>query len=174
MTAIPRSITSTARSAQGELIALVGPNGAGKSTLLKGIMGELKPLDGRIDLHGLSHRDIAYLPQQVDIDRSFPITVLDCVAMGLWREIGALARSRCARASARSPRLSRRSAFSISANRPIGALSGGQFQRVLFARLMLQDCRADPARRAVPRRRREDRRRPHPARSGAGTRRAAP
>ena len=78
----------TGEVAQGELLALVGPNGAGKSTLLKGLMGEIKPLDGSIDLFGLSHRDIAYLPQQIDIDRSFPICVFDCTAMGLWREIG--------------------------------------------------------------------------------------
>jgi len=79
----------TGQVAHGELLAIVGPNGAGKSTLLKGIMGELKPLGGSIDLDGLTKSDIAYLPQQIDIDRSFPISVFDCVAMGLWREIGA-------------------------------------------------------------------------------------
>src|SRR5690606_25903264 len=79
----------TGEVARGELLAIVGPNGAGKSTLLKGIIGELKPLSGRLDLDGLSKRDIAYLPQVTDIDRSFPFSVVDCVAMGLWREIGA-------------------------------------------------------------------------------------
>ena len=74
---------------RGELLAVVGPNGAGKSTLLKGIVGELKPLGGSIDRDGLGRSDIAYLPQQIDIDRSFPISVFDCVAMGLWRKIGA-------------------------------------------------------------------------------------
>ena len=88
MTGIPPCITSTARW-RGELLAIVGPNGAGKSTLLKGIMGELKPLGGSIELDGLTKSDIAYLPQQIDIDRSFPISVFDCVAMGLWRKIGA-------------------------------------------------------------------------------------
>jgi zinc/manganese transport system ATP-binding protein len=130
----------TGEVAQGELLALVGPNGAGKSTLLKGLMGELKPLDGKIDLRGLSQHDIAYLPQQIDIDRSFPISVFDCTAMGLWREIGiwrgldAGARLKVAEALATLGLLD-------LANRPIGALSGGQFQRVLFARLLLQDCR---------------------------------
>lgn len=126
--------------AQGELLALVGPNGAGKSTLLKGIMGELKPLGGAIDLSGLTHRDIAYLPQQIDIDRSFPISVFDCVAMGLWREIGIW---RGLDAAAKREVANSLSTLGILdlANRPIGALSGGQFQRVLFARLLLQDCR---------------------------------
>jgi zinc/manganese transport system ATP-binding protein len=73
---------------KGELLAVVGPNGAGKSTLLKGIMGELRPLGGHINLNGAKTREIGYLPQQNDVDRSFPISVLDCVAMGLWHDIG--------------------------------------------------------------------------------------
>jgi zinc/manganese transport system ATP-binding protein len=126
--------------AQGELLALVGPNGAGKSTLLKGIMGEIGPLDGKIDLSGLSHRDIAYLPQQIDIDRSFPISVFDCTAMGLWREIGIWrGLDQCHKRSV-ADSLAALGILDL-ANRPIGALSGGQFQRVLFARLLLQDCR---------------------------------
>jgi zinc/manganese transport system ATP-binding protein len=72
----------------GALIAVVGPNGAGKSTLFKGIVGLLAPLAGRIELNGLKRRDIAYLPQVADIDRSFPINVYDMIAMGLWRLTG--------------------------------------------------------------------------------------
>src|SRR5271155_1011999 len=72
----------------GSLTAVVGPNGAGKSTLFKGITGTLKPLAGRIDRKGFGVRDIAYLPQAAEIDRSFPITVYDMVAMGLWRQTG--------------------------------------------------------------------------------------
>ena len=72
----------------GALIAVVGPNGAGKSTLFKGIVGLLAPLAGRIELNGLKRRDIAYLPQVAEIDRSFPINVYDMVAMGLWRSTG--------------------------------------------------------------------------------------
>jgi len=125
---------------QGELLALVGPNGAGKSTLLKGIMGEIKPLGGEIDLLGLNHRDIAYLPQQIDIDRSFPISVFDCVAMGLWQEIG-IWRRVDARQNQQIADALETLGIRDLANRPIGALSGGQFQRALFARLLLQDCR---------------------------------
>src|SRR5579863_3495629 len=73
----------------GSLIAFVGPNGAGKSTLFKGVVGLLKPLAGSIERDGLDARDIAYLPQVPEIDRSFPITVYDMVAMGLWRSRGA-------------------------------------------------------------------------------------
>ena len=73
---------------KGALVAVVGPNGAGKSTLFKGIVGFIKPLAGSIERNGLNTHDIAYLPQIADIDRSFPISVYDMVAMGLWRRRG--------------------------------------------------------------------------------------
>jgi len=72
----------------GALIAVVGSNGAGKSTLLKGVAGVLQPLAGSIERANLDVHDIAYLPQVPDIDRSFPITVYEMVAMGLWRRRG--------------------------------------------------------------------------------------
>lgn len=130
----------TGEVARGELLAIVGPNGAGKSTLLKGIVGELKPLSGRLDLDGLTKRDIAYLPQVFEIDRSFPISVFDCVAMGLWRQIGAL---RGLDARGRDHVIGALGTVGLIelADRPVGTLSGGQFQRVLFARLLLQDAK---------------------------------
>ena len=123
----------------GALIAVVGPNGAGKSTLFKGIVGMLKPLSGGIDLCGMRVRDIAYLPQIADIDRTFPIGVYDMVSMGLWREaglfggIGKRERDKVQTAIA---------AVGLSGfeERAIGTLSGGQMQRALFARLLLQDA----------------------------------
>jgi len=126
--------------AAGALIAVVGPNGAGKSTLFKGIVGVIKPLAGGIDLCGLRARDIAYLPQIADIDRTFPIGVYDMVAMGLWREAGLFGGiSRAQREKIRDAI----AAVGLSGfeDRPIGTLSGGQMQRALFARLLLQDAR---------------------------------
>lgn len=124
----------------GSLTAIVGPNGAGKSTLLKAVTGALSPIAGRVALDGFTRDDIAYLPQQSDIDRSFPMSVMDLVAMGLWREIGAfgwLGRARRRRVDEAI------SAVGLTGfeDRPIGSLSGGQMQRVLFARLLLQDAR---------------------------------
>jgi zinc/manganese transport system ATP-binding protein len=124
---------------RGNLLAIVGPNGAGKSTLLKAIVGELRPLSGSLDLHGLTKRDIAYLPQVIEIDRSFPISVFDCVAMGLWRKIGAW-RGLGRRGREEVVQALETVGLAALANRPVGSLSGGQFQRVLFARLLLQDA----------------------------------
>ena len=123
----------------GALLAVVGPNGAGKSTLLKGIVGELRPLGGSIAFDGMKPSGIAYLPQQIDIDRLFPITVFDCVAMGLWRKIGAFHRLDGEQEQEVARALATVGLQDLS-NRLVGALSGGQFQRVLFARLLLQDA----------------------------------
>src|SRR5688500_18634371 len=76
----------------GRMHAIVGPNGAGKSTLLKAIMGLLDAEAGRIELGGLRRDQIAYLPQQAEIDRSFPISVRDVVLLGDWRRSGAFGR----------------------------------------------------------------------------------
>ncbi|MGC5777462.1 metal ABC transporter ATP-binding protein [Methylobacterium sp. NFXW15] len=119
----------------GDLLALAGPNGAGKSTLLKGLTGEIPVLDGRIDRPD----DIAYLPQIDAIDRSFPVSVMDLAAMGLWRRLGPW------RALRRTAPVVREALATVGLSgfeaRPIGTLSGGQFRRALFARLILQDCR---------------------------------
>src|SRR3546814_399954 len=74
--------------ARGSLTAIVGPNGAGKSTLIKGIMGLLSPLRGHIRLAGDARDQMACLPQQGELDRSFPISTYDLVAMGAWRRTG--------------------------------------------------------------------------------------
>jgi len=124
----------------GALLAVVGPNGAGKSTLFKGIVGALKPLSGRVDLNGLSARDVAYLPQAAEIDRTFPISVYDLVAMGLWRRTGIWGGFSKAD-HARIQQAIAAVGLTGFEQRAIGTLSGGQMQRMLFARLLLQDAR---------------------------------
>ena len=121
---------------KGDLLAIAGPNGAGKSTLLKGLAGAIQPLEGRIERAG---GRVAYLPQLAEIDRSFPMPVFDLVAMGLWNisgmfgGIGGKDRQRISEALA---------AVGLTGfeDRPIGTLSGGQMQRALFARLLVQDA----------------------------------
>lgn len=124
--------------AAGALTAVVGPNGAGKSSLLAAITGTL-----RSEVQGRIERDpalaLAYLPQVAEIDRSFPLQVHDVVALGLWRELGwwrglgTRGRTRVADALA---------AVGLGGfeRRWLGELSAGQVQRVLFARVLLQDA----------------------------------
>ncbi|MBB3659546.1 zinc/manganese transport system ATP-binding protein [Rhizobium sp. BK650] len=122
----------------GSLTAIAGPNGAGKSTLLKAIMRELRPAEGRME-HRLQRTDFAYLPQAADINRRFPISVLDTVLLGRWRWAGAfgrIAKQDAARAGAALATVG----LEGFEKRHIGSLSAGQFQRVLFARLLLQDA----------------------------------
>lgn len=126
--------------ATGALLAVVGPNGAGKSTLFRGIVGILKPLAGAIGLGGLDARDIAYLPQIADIDRSFPISVFDFVGTGLWRAIGIFGGIGKAQRAKIADALAAVGLTGFE-NRAIGTLSGGQMQRMLFARVLLQNAR---------------------------------
>jgi zinc/manganese transport system ATP-binding protein len=123
--------------AAGSLMAIVGPNGAGKSTLLKGIAGALTPLEGTISL--ARGKRLAYLPQSADLDRSFPIHVYDLVAMGLWNIAGIFGRIGRS-ANARVEEAIAAVGLTGFERRPIGTLSGGQMQRALFARLLLQDA----------------------------------
>lgn len=125
---------------EGALLAVCGPNGAGKSTLMKAIAGVLRPLSGSIERAGIGPREIAYLPQGAEVDRSFPINVYDLVSMGLWRKRGLFG------GIGRADRERIRAALAAVGlegfeGRPIGTLSGGQMQRTLFARLLLQDAR---------------------------------
>jgi zinc/manganese transport system ATP-binding protein len=126
--------------APGATLAVCGPNGAGKSTLLKALAGLLAPLGGRIERDGATARDVAYLPQLLEVDRSFPINVRDFVSMGAMRRVGLFGRldpAERARAAAALERVG----MSGMEDRPIETLSGGQMQRVLFARLIMQDQR---------------------------------
>jgi zinc/manganese transport system ATP-binding protein len=124
---------------RGALLAVVGPNGAGKSTLFKGVAGALKPLAGTIDRDGLDAGQIAYLPQLAEIDRSFPISLYDMVAMGLMRAKGLFGGI-----TAKDHHVIEHAIEALGLTgfeqRAICTLSGGQMQRMLFARLLIQDA----------------------------------
>jgi zinc/manganese transport system ATP-binding protein len=121
----------------GSQVAVVGPNGAGKSTLVKALAGALRPISGR--LVGLAGQRIGWLPQHGGLDTSFPINVRDMVAMGLWHRVGALGRF-----TAGHRALCRQALAEVGLTgfetRGLDTLSGGQLQRALFARLILQDA----------------------------------
>ena len=98
-------------------------------------------MSGSISLGGLDHRDIAYLPQTADIDRSFPISVFDFVGTGLWRAHRLFRRHRARLNATRFCAALAAVGLNGFENRAIGTLSGGQMQRMLFARVLLQDAR---------------------------------
>jgi zinc/manganese transport system ATP-binding protein len=123
--------------AAGMLTAVVGPNGAGKSTLLGALGGTIRDFKGRIE-RDLSQR-VAYLPQASALDRSFPVRVHEMVAMGLWSRIGSFAGLRPEGRSGVDQALAAVGLSGFGA-RWLGELSAGQAQRVLFARVLLQDA----------------------------------
>jgi len=125
--------------APGSLTAVVGPNGAGKTTLLRTLAGLHRGHGGRIDLGGLARRDIGLLPQASALDRSFPVSCGEVVALGAWAAMGMFGRAPAGLARRVQTALERVGLGGF-ADRPVGALSAGQFQRVMFARLMVQDA----------------------------------
>ena len=125
--------------ARGSMTAIVGPNGAGKSSLLDALVGRLTPAAGHIEFAPGMRRHLAYLPQQSQIDRSFPIRALDMVMLGHWAHLGAF---RSAGAALRDQAAAALGAVGLHGfeRRLISELSVGQFQRLLFARVLLQDA----------------------------------
>ena len=128
--------------AAGSLTAVVGPNGSGKSTLLKSIVG-LLPIEGGRSGGALAvappRERIAYLPQVAEIDRSFPIEVRDCVLLGCWGSAGAwgaVNRSMLGQVDAALQAVG----LEGFERRSVGSLSSGQLQRVMFARMLVQDA----------------------------------
>ncbi|ASR88327.1 MULTISPECIES: metal ABC transporter ATP-binding protein [Alcaligenes] len=124
---------------RGSLTAIVGPNGAGKSTLLKGLTGQINPLKGRIAVDSGFLDQLALLPQMGDLDKSFPVTVHDLVAMGAWKRVGAWGGFPKAEHERLGHALEQ-VGLADFARRSIGTLSGGQLQRALFARMIMQDA----------------------------------
>ena len=126
----------------GDFLGLIGPNGGGKSTLLKAMLGLIKPDRGEIAIFGLppaaARSRMGYVPQKTVFDRSFPVKVLDVVLMGRYSRKGLLHRyGRQDRQAAL--RALADVGMEDRAERQIGALSGGEQQRVFVARSLVSD-----------------------------------
>ena len=121
----------------GRRVALLGPNGAGKTTLFRAAIGLAQPAAGSIDLG--SDR-VAFVPQRLEVDSSFPVTVADVVGMGRYGDLGWFRRF-----GERDRRLvaDALEALEIAdlAERRFGDLSGGERQRALLAQAAAQDAR---------------------------------
>ncbi|PIT70756.1 ABC transporter ATP-binding protein [Bartonella tribocorum] len=126
----------SAKLKAGSLVAITGDNGAGKSTLLKAIAGLIKPLKGKI-INPQKNR-IAYLAQQCDIDQTFPIDVKALVKTGLWSFCGLWKNQRPY--DSKIQNALEMVGLTALATRSLEILSGGQLQRALFARIIVQDA----------------------------------
>lgn len=125
--------------ARGSLTAIVGPNGAGKSSLLDAMVGRIPAASGRIDIADDLQGRIAYLPQQSQIDRSFPVRVLDVALLGHWSRLRWWSGAKPAQ-HAQALQALATVGLSGFEDRWVNEMSVGQFQRLLFARLLLQDA----------------------------------
>ena len=122
---------------QGDFLGLIGPKGGGKTTLLKCILGLLQPQEGEIVFHPDTLR-LGYLPQYNHIDRKFPITVIDTILSGLIAERRHLTHW-SAEERDRAQQVLRQMGLEGMEQRPIGALSGGELQRVLLGRAVVSN-----------------------------------
>ena len=131
----------------GSRIGLIGPNGAGKSTLFSVALGTLAPWRGTVEVLGVPVRQldrrrhpVAYVPQARRLDPTFPVTAREVVAMG---RVGRLGLFRFPSAADRAVVERSLSAVGLAdqADRPFGAFSGGQQQRLLFARALASEAR---------------------------------
>jgi zinc/manganese transport system ATP-binding protein len=128
----------TGQFAAGSLTAVVGPNGAGKSSLLKALAGILRAQTGEVRSPASAER-FAYLPQQSELDRDFPVTVGELVTLGGWRSFGAFRRPPEALPARVAEAMATAGLEGFGA-RQIADLSAGEFQRALFARILVQDA----------------------------------
>ena len=127
----------------GVLVGVVGPNGAGKTTLLKAMLGLVRPVSGRVLIHGQPYeankQAVAYVPQRGSVDWDFPTTVFDVVLMGTYGQLGWFHRpGQLQKESARDAL--EKVGMREFADRQIRQLSGGQQQRVFLARALVQQA----------------------------------
>jgi zinc/manganese transport system ATP-binding protein len=123
--------------AAGSMTAVVGPNGAGKSSLLAALGGVLRGVQGRIERDPAQR--VAYLPQASELDRSFPVRVHELIATGLWARTGSFGGVSAADHQRVDEALDAVGLAGFE-RRWVGELSAGQAQRVLFARVLVQDA----------------------------------
>ncbi|MDI3525932.1 MAG: zinc transport system ATP-binding protein [Tenuifilum sp.] len=122
-----------------DFIGIIGPNGGGKTTLIKLLVGQLKPLSGNIVFHTKGNGSlIGYLPQASQIDKNFPISVMEVILSGLLEKKGIFGNYSRNQKSA-AVELMKQVGIDHLKNKSIGQLSGGQLQRVLLCRALISE-----------------------------------
>jgi len=122
-----------------DFIGIIGPNGGGKTSLIKAILGLLKPVGGSVK-HSLKSSEIGYLPQGNQVDENFPITVKEVIASGLEHGLKMGFGSKRSRQDKVEKALETVGLEALH-SRPIGELSGGEFQRTMLARAIISSPR---------------------------------
>jgi zinc transport system ATP-binding protein len=124
---------------EGDFVGLIGPNGGGKTTLLRVLLGLLPPMRGEVRIIDLPVKEgrqaIGYVPQVIEFDREFPISVWDVTRMGRVGHRGLLRRYTAEDDAVVTDAL-RQVGLLDQRHRPIGELSGGQRQRAYIARAL--------------------------------------
>jgi ABC-type Mn2+/Zn2+ transport system ATPase subunit len=120
----------------GKRVAVLGPNGAGKSTLFRAAVGLVAPDRGSVELHS---RRVAFVPQHLDVDPTFPVTVDDVVRMGRYGDLGWWRRFGDRDHELVADALDVLGIASLGRRR-FGTLSGGERQRALLAQAVAQDA----------------------------------
>lgn len=123
---------------KGSMVAVIGPNGIGKSTFLKTLAGLLPPIAGRLDFKSLNQLSVSYLPQRSQLNY-FPLTVFDVVSMGCWPKVSLFAKINYHHKIMIGRALKKVDLLNLF-HRYIRDLSGGQFQRMLLARILVQQA----------------------------------
>ncbi|EHI70081.1 metal ABC transporter ATP-binding protein [Streptococcus ictaluri] len=123
------------------IVGIIGPNGAGKSTFMKAILN-LIDYSGQVTVDDKEGRKlghtVAYVEQRSMIDFNFPITVKECIALGTYTKLG-LFRPVGKKEMAKVDKHLKEVGLEGYGDRPIKSLSGGQFQRMLVARCLIQE-----------------------------------
>ena len=123
----------------GSTLAILGANGSGKSTFVKMLLGLMAPLAGKLNWPAGQPNEVGYLAQMTEFDHRFPLRVRDLVAMGAWKGFGI--RGQLDSATKRKVAYALEAAGVLDiADRSLHTLSGGQLQRALFARVIMQDA----------------------------------